>query len=58
MPNIAEQTTKYLVENANQSTSDFTPTEILDELKIRIVADDDPDVAMRGGIHPIHAPTH
>lgn len=53
MPNdISTYSTKYLVENAGQSTSDFTDSQILDELKLRIVADNDPDTAMRGGIHP------
>lgn len=61
MPNIEEQTTKYLVENALESTSDFTPEEILTELKLRIIPDNDTAISYteyRGGIRPTHIPTH
>lgn len=49
---ISELETAYLVENAGQSTSDYTDAQILDELKLRIVDDEDENEEMRGGIHP------
>lgn len=56
MPNdISTYTTKYLVENAGESTSDFTEAQICNELKLRIVAYDYPVTEMQGGIHP-HRP--
>lgn len=53
MPNIAEQTTKYLLENMLESTSDFTPEEIKAELlNERLVPEDHEIVEMRGGLFP------
>lgn len=52
---IDELETAYLVDNAGQSTSDYTDAEILAELKLRIVDEEDPVEEMRGGIRP-HRP--
>lgn len=58
MPNIADQTTAYLLDNLGQSTSDFTVAQIRTELIARtITEDDDPEnLGYRGGTRPTHQP--
>lgn len=61
MPDITTYSTKDLVNNSLQSISDFTPEEILTELKLRVIPDNDTAASLteyRGGIRPTHIPTH